>query len=50
LIPKLDPKEFQNGLKEMKYSLTINFVIETEKEKKAREKKEKRKKEKELTE
>lgn len=50
LIPKLDPKEFQNGLKEMKYSLTINFVIETEKEIKARKKKEKRKKEKELTE
>lgn len=48
LIPKLDPKEFKNGMKEMKYSLPINFVIETEKERKLREKKEKRKKEKEL--
>lgn len=48
LIPKLDPKEFKNGMKEMKYSLPINFVIETEKERKSREKKEKRKKEKEL--
>jgi len=48
LIPKLDPKEFKNGIKEMKYSLPINFVIETEKERKSREKKEKRKKEKEL--
>lgn len=47
-IPKLDPKEFENGMKEMKFSLPINFVIETEKERKSREKKEMRKKEKEL--
>jgi uncharacterized protein YlzI (FlbEa/FlbD family) len=41
LIPNLDPKEFKNGIKEMKYSLPINFVIETDKEKKKRLKKEK---------
>jgi len=45
LIPKLDPKEFKEGIK---FSLPIVFVIETEKEKKSREKKEKRETEKEL--
>lgn len=47
-IPKLDQKKFLNGLKEINYLLPINFVIETDKERKTREKKEKRKMEKEL--
>lgn len=41
LIPKLDPKEFKNGMKEMKFTLPINFQIETDKEKKKRLNKEK---------
>lgn len=41
LIPKLDPKEFKSGMKEMKFTLPINFQIETDKEKKKRLKKEK---------
>ncbi len=41
LIPKLNPKEFKYGMKEMKYTLPINFQIETDKEKKNRLKKEK---------
>ncbi|MBI9041944.1 energy transducer TonB [Lutibacter sp.] len=41
LIPKLDPKEFKNGMKEMKFTLPINFQIETYKDKKKRLKKEK---------
>ena len=45
LIPKLDPKEFKE---DVKFSLPINFMIETEKARIAREKKEKRKIEKEL--
>jgi len=44
-IPKLDPKKFKNGMKEMKFTLPINFIIETERERKSRQKKEKRKKE-----
>lgn len=36
LIPKLDPKEFENGMKEMKFTLPINFQIETDKDKKKR--------------
>lgn len=47
-IPKLDPKKFKNGMKEMKFTLPINFIIETERERKSRLKKENRKKEKEL--
>lgn len=48
LIPKLDLKKFKNGNKEMKFSLPINFVIQTEQERKAQARKEKRKKEREL--
>ena len=47
-IPKLDPKKFKNGMKEMKFTLPINFIIETERERKSRIKKERRKKEREL--
>lgn len=42
LIPKLDPKEFKNGMKEMKFTLPINFQIETDKDKKKRLKREKK--------
>ena len=35
-IPKLDPKEFKDGAKEMKFTLPINFHIETANEKKKR--------------
>ena len=48
LIPKLNLKKFKNGNKEMKFSLPINFVIQTEQERKAQARKEKRKKEREL--
>lgn len=48
LIPKLDLKKFKNGNKEMKFSLPINFVIQTEQQRKAQARKEKRKKEREL--
>ena len=48
LIPKLDLKKFKNGMKEMKFSLPINFVIQSEQERKAQARKEKRKIEREL--
>lgn len=45
MIPKLDPKEFKDGVK---ISLPISFMIETRNERIAREKNEKRNMEKEL--
>lgn len=45
LIPKLNPKEFKEGVK---ISLPISFMIETRRERISREKKEKEKRKKEL--